>query len=687
MNQSINFIWGGDRAKRNTRLKFYIELEKKCDTLELCGADFFQVYANGKFLCYGPERTAAGYARKAKISVKGVNCLAIYVNAYNVNSYAFDLQKPFFGARILYKDEVVYNSNDFICFEENKRVEKVPRHSMQRGYIEVCDYTRKGDKEVPIYEVESPIIIEGIGDNSSYERCGFTFFDSYAFNGIKEKVSEHSWYYRDVWEGREFEYDRDFVEKVEKGFTAYDFRLDRERTGFIGLKIKSKAGSEIFVRHEEYLIDGSWDSDRTSTCRNLISIKTDEEEVDFLSAEPYAFKYLLILVKGDAEIEPYFIALENKNAKSVNITGNEKFVEVFEAARHTFEQNALDVYMDCPGRERAGWLCDSYFTAFSERLFTGDNKIEKSFLENIILSNTEELPEGMLPKCFPSQHTGGLYIPNWALWFIVELESYFERTSDYSLIEKAKDKVYGVIKFFEDFENEYGLLEGLKSWVFIEWSVCNDREYIKGVNFPSNMLYAKALDVVSSLYGDMPKKEKAQQIRNKIYEFSFNGKFYIDNAIRDENNNLVCCSDHVSETCQYYALFFGLKADENFVKIMKDEFGPFREKGSYPNVGRSNMFIGNYLRLFWLCSVGEHEKVILESLEYFLAMAKKTGTLWEHDRPGSSCNHGFASSIAPIMLRCLCGYITVKDSMPVFDEQINSNSEKYGITIDFNYKK
>lgn len=30
---------------------------------------------------------------------------------------------------------------------------------------------------------------------------------------------------------------------------------------------------------------------------------------------------------------------------------------------------------------------------------------------------------------------------------------------------------------------------------------------------------------------------------------------------------------------------------------------------------------------------------------FFLEMAEKTGTLWEHNKPTASCNHGFASHV------------------------------------------
>ncbi len=44
--------------------------------------------------------------------------------------------------------------------------------------------------------------------------------------------------------------------------------------------------------------------------------------------------------------------------RSLSLSGGLK--AIYDAAVETFRQNALDVYMDCPTRERAGWLCDSF---------------------------------------------------------------------------------------------------------------------------------------------------------------------------------------------------------------------------------------------------------------------------------------------------------------------------------------
>ena len=172
-------------------------------------------------------------------------------------------------------------------------------------------------------------------------------------------------------------------------------------------------------------------------------------------------------------------------------------------------------------------------------------------------------------------------------------------------------------------------------------------------------------------------------MKSKIYEQSFNGEFFVDNAVR-EDGKLVLCKDHLSETCQYYALFTGFDMSKEYVDKIVNEFGPLRRDGAYAEIGKSNMFIGNYLRFLWLCDLGEYERVISECLEYFAKMEQKTGTLWELDSPTASCCHGFTSVAAEILLRCVKGFVGVKDGKPVFDPNFKPQKD-YGVEFEFNY--
>ena len=87
---------------------------------------------------------------------------------------------------------------------------------------------------------------------------------------------------------------------------------------------------------------------------------------------------------------------------------------------------------------------------------------------------------------------------------------------------------------------------------------------------------------------------------------------------------------------------------------MLDEFGPKRNyEKTYPEVSKSNAFIGNYLRLEVLLREKDNEKVLDECKSFFINMAEKTGTLWEHMGENASLDHGFASIAALYIYKAL----------------------------------
>ena len=142
----------------------------------------------------------------------------------------------------------------------------------------------------------------------------------------------------------------------------------------------------------------------------------------------------------------------------------------------------------------------------------------------------------MLPMCYPSDHTDRKFIPNWAMWFVVELEEYLDRTGDRDLIDRARDKVEALMAFFRRYENGDGLLEKLPSWVFVEWSRSND--LVQDVNYPSNMLYALVKRAVSRLYGGKALAAEADALVRHIREKTKVGVFYCDNSLRQTDGTL-----------------------------------------------------------------------------------------------------------------------------------------------------
>jgi alpha-L-rhamnosidase len=312
--------------------------------------------------------------------------------------------------------------------------------------------------------------------------------------------------------------------------------------------------------------------------------------------------------------------------------------------------------MDCPSRERAGWLCDSLFMARVAPDLTGTTVVEKAFFENFLLPERfAHLPDGMLPMCYPADHYNGNFIPNWSLFFVLQLEEYLARSGDQVMIDALRGRILRLMQYFKQFENEDGLLEKLEAWVFVEWSAAN--KFVQDVNYPSNMLYAAALAAAGRMYNKDDFSAKAEKIRNVIRRQSFDGQFFVDNAVR-ENGKLEVTRNR-SEVCQYFAFFFDVATPEThdeLWKTLRNEFGPDRKQTkAHPEVHMANSFIGNMVRMELLSREGHGQQILDESVAYLLYMAERTGTLWEHDGAYASCNHGFASHIVHTLYRDILG--------------------------------
>lgn len=254
--------------------------------------------------------------------------------------------------------------------------------------------------------------------------------------------------------------------------------------------------------------------------------------------------------------------------------------------------------------------------------------------------------------CFPAEFDGVSHNTSWSLWLVLELRDYYHRTGDRALIEKAKEKVYRLLTYYDELINEYGLLEGLEGLLIGYGADGNTDECLAGVNFPTNMLLCEVLSCVAELYDDKEKSDRAQAMRKAILNLSYDGEFFTDNAIRVDGK-LARCKEHTSELCQNYAVFFKFAPNEEYLRRIIENFGPLRdEKKVYPKVGKADMFNGHILRFMWLTELGEYTRVLDEVVEYLYPQVEQTGTLWEFDTPKASCSHGYPTIVASLLIKC-----------------------------------
>lgn len=679
-------------------------------TLSVACATVYRAYLNGRFVGHGPARGPHGHYRVDVWSLDallqpGENVIALEVAGYNCNSYYTLDQPSFIQAEVIADGDVVahtaVNDGGFTSKRLHERVQKVLRYSFQRPFTEVWRLRpgwdawrlpgRTGFKDEDVAEQPAkwliprrvpharfarrqPVAIAGQGklqtgvavERSWKDRSRTDIGPKMAGFPEAELESDPSlaWQAYLVQRGGGSPRAWKAGEKLalgEKSWRLLDLGLNL--TGFIGLTVSCKRACTLFAVFDEILGTsgagtGLIDFRRGGTV-NVVSWELQPGEYELESFEPYTMRWLtLATLEGDAEISAVWLReYANDHVWEADFACDDpRLGEVFEAGRETFRQNAVDIFMDCPSRERAGWLCDSFFTGRVAMDLTGSAVIEQSFIENFLLPERfEHLPDGMLPMCYPADHRDGIFIPNWALWFVVELEEYLARTGDRALIDRAEKRVRELFAYFDKFANSDGLLEKLESWVFVEWSKAN--ELVQDVSYASNMLFSGALAAAGRLWKDQGLIDRAERVAETVRQQSYDGEWFVDNAVRKDGK--LVPSGERTEVCQYYAFFFNVSDPQRHPELARrlvKEFGPQRQaQGLHPKIHPCNAFIGTYLRLELLSRWGRSQQLLDECSGWFQEMAEKTGTLWENLGSYASCNHGFASHVCRALYRDALG--------------------------------
>ena len=715
------------KEKLNTQLLFTAEVASLEGTvLHLTAADFYRVTVNGRFVGFGPARTAKGYARvdsydlsaydNQKLyaddtSVRGMiqrrrpNEIRVEVAGYHCSTLATALQDSFLAAELV--DEsgtpVLYTGGEyegegFYCFHHSRRARNVERYSVQRHFTEIwnehvedpkADFLRTEvepiegtitflPRAVPMPRCDVLDITEFVS-RGTCEAKEPTRLNSYSFPPAKEP--DWGYFPEEKVEFKPFRYVNGQKLNQTEGagqmpltlqagqWAVVDFK--QLEVGFLRFAAEAEENAEVLLAFTEFIEQEPFSFTRMNA-QNVIEYHIPKyKQLQAESFEPYSFRQVMILVKrGSIRLESvgYRTFERPMDAARELPISDPQLAGIYRAAKRTFAHNAVDIFMDCPSRERAGWLCDSFFTARAEHFFFGETLVEDAYLQNYLLYKNEgEFPEGVLPMCYPGDpHENNKFIPQWDLWYVLEVCEYLTKRRPDADRETFRVSVESILHFFARYENADGLLEKLPSWNFVEWSAANT--WVQDVNYPTNFLYAGALEAAAQVFDRPQLREKAEAIRLEAVRQSFNGEVFCDHAIRKEDGSLEL-QPHVSEAAQYYALLFGgISLEESRFEALKahvfDNFAAFAagcevsesdghkeqsEGGERLTFCPVNAFIGFYLRLMLLQERGEKELLERDMKAFFGHMCEQTGTLWEYKTTRGSLDHGFASYAAVVL--------------------------------------
>ena len=683
-------VWASDRQNEmNLFLEFLADLPSGSEMIRMTASTAYQLFVDGECIAYGPARAGDGHFRVDEWNVRGAKSIRILVAGYASCSFQYTFHPSFLNMEILGADGNVLlatGRDNILCREYTAHDQHTDKYSRQRLYTEAYDFTRAPGKALTLAVQPDPIYLpRGVDafSNAAIDHvCALTDLSvaqeafvsprpqddmdgispmhrvEYLAPGTKNHFDSFDSYLYREFNSLHFSDPRPAVTGMLSAGSARIYEFDADRAGQIGLDCAAAEESLIYISFDELLTDGDVNPN-TCDAMNAIKFILPAGEHRCLTFEPYTFKYLKVcVVKGSIDVKRLYI-LEQAGAKALEKHfADPQLQRVYNAACNTFRQNAPDIFMDCPSRERAGWLCDSFFTARSEFALTGESKVETNFLENFWRCTgfrmAPSAPEGFVPMLHPGD-TQFIpeYIANWNQWLILQIEEYAsKRGGKPEIVAGLKDLVYGILGALARMENEYGLIEDMPGWVFVEWSRANDKDVVCGVNFPTNMLYCGAMEAAARIYGDDTLLEKAAKLRGVIRDMAFNGKYFVDNAVRKDGRLVL--TQTTTEVCQYYAFYFDVATPElhpGLWDTFLHKFGPHRkENNPCPDVPFANAFVGNYLRLDILMREGLYAQLLDEIAGYFDYMALQTGTLWENDTSHASCCHGFASHAAVWLL-------------------------------------
>lgn len=688
------------------------QLEKLEKTVvNICARSFYRLFINGEFVMHGPSIAAHNCGRADTVDITdhlavGNNIIAVEIASYNTPSLYITGEYGYLIAEVVANNTVLaFSDKTWAGYLLKHRSEKVERFSHARVINELYHLSEKYDawkNQEAGNELCTSNVVEEIDDNILFTLRNAPLPDIKlanqpviaAFHDIKinEQLKaplfthiENPAYLEDIkvkgWERPSVEAYQ-FEEEPFSGRFSEDGNLEIDSnvdgvaieydfkklcSAFPGIDIEFNEDAIIDIVHgDKYDING-YLAPRATASNVVIRLHAKAGKICFEGFEPYSIRYIKLIIRTSGKVKinkvylrKYQFGLERK---STFLCSDGELNRIFEAADNTLRVSTADVFRDCPGRERAAFLCDSLWSARTAYMLYNDTTTNKDMLENFLY---EPIPlEGdYFPTCYPAYYLGAGAIPNWALFLILQLLDYYKFTGDAVFVEKFKVKILGILENFAKYENEFGLLDSLKGWIFIDWSSANDAENTQPISVATNCLYAVALKACAEMYEIESLKTKAENILEilsmKAYSnefFSGSGRMFSD-SMKVENGELVS-NKYISEAAQYYCILAGLDINKqkDLISHLFDEFGPDPVCSKLnPSVATANVFIADILRFEALSKFNMKTKISSELKKLFGSMLDNGyDTFWETNNDFNSVCHSFTSYAAVIILRDVLG--------------------------------
>lgn len=685
-----------------------------CAVIRLTARNSYRLYINGEIIMHGPARTAHGYCRVDEVDITdrlidGINHIAVEVVAYGnrwggYNRYSndFTMEDGLFIAEVEADGSILTATgrDDWQVCRITARAPLCERISHSRECTEVYTlddgyYLWKlgyGEFSPAVVMASEPVYLAHEALMPTMEEYRFDHLIGYGACCIDpdKKIKplfyeENSPYYaslpehptadcRRTVETSEGQVRADYGEEgliltpvdTEDFFALWDG--GESQVGFIRLAVTCERGGIIDMVHTELLnTDGT-----VPYYHNIVTrLHVPAGLTEFVTLEPALARYMLVYFRGVGQVTVHSLSILDDaypdEKRTSFLCSDDNINRLYKAAKKTLLLNTLDIFMDCPERERGGWLCDSLWTARAAALMLSDTRVEREFIENFLLTPADGMFHGFFPEVYPAlkpSYKDMTGITTWSFWLMCEVCEFIRRTGDIAFRDEHKPRITAFVNGTKDFLGKSGLLENLP-WLFIDWSMSNLGEHQQPVSSAANALYAYMMVELGNTFGEPDWAAEGQRVRTVLREAVLGGQDAADLCLIPDSFNVdehggLHSRGRFSEAAMYTSLWSGLFTAEEaplLAKTVRDTMGPAPVYAKNPMVGDSQLFIGLCIRLDMLCRQGYHSKMYEDMLSIYEPQLREgPGTLWENQAIDTTSRcHGFTSHAGVHLMRDVLG--------------------------------
>ena len=387
-------VWekGTERImNRSIALCTDIDYQGQSVVLALAAHCSFTVLINGEIVAHGPARAGHGYYRADELVLDGLlkngnNTLCIKVAGYNVNSFHY-LDKPsFVCAELLVNGEVIAYTDEscvgFVACGVDERVQKVQRYSFQRHMVECYDLNPGAQRspislaltedkaficgDIPYGDVEVLIPTAVLATGSvSYDESKPVYgnrevtqiHDEFFGYPVDElEVGTHVAPSQMVFtEPKPYSLKTDCIPVCAETFVDVDMGVNY--TGIFEFELEVCGKGELYVLFDEILLGGQLSCFRNGTS-NIVLCRAENGSYKVRCQEPYTMRYIRLVAKGCSftvkNLRLFKVAFPASKITARFVGEDDAMRRIYDAAVETFRANTVDIFMDCPSRERAG---------------------------------------------------------------------------------------------------------------------------------------------------------------------------------------------------------------------------------------------------------------------------------------------------------------------------------------------